>query len=151
MFKNNKQEYWFWMILFFINMLTFFVFMQGDDNKIHPNYIFNCISNLIQNNYVGIADGGDILSFARVGLNSKYYLLAAKAMEESFGNKCLPVMCGGSIPVASMLKEHLNKETIFSERVNGEFKLRRDFKINNNEIGKVLIKNKKTPIRYPNF
>ena len=46
-------------------------------------------------------------------LNSKYYLLAAKAMEESFGNKCLPVMCGGSIPVASMLKEHLNKETIF--------------------------------------
>ena len=46
----------------------------GDDNKIPPNYIFNCISNLIQNNYVGIADGGDILSFARVGLNSKYYL-----------------------------------------------------------------------------
>ena len=46
----------------------------GDDNKIHPNYIFNCISNLVQHNYVGIADGGDILSFARVGLNSKYYL-----------------------------------------------------------------------------
>jgi len=46
-------------------------------------------------------------------LDSVYYNLASKAMEESFGNKCLPVMCGGSIPVASMLKEHLNKETIF--------------------------------------
>jgi uncharacterized membrane protein YhaH (DUF805 family) len=34
MFKSKKQEYWFWMVLFFINMLTFFVFMQGDDSKI---------------------------------------------------------------------------------------------------------------------
>ncbi|MBT6293592.1 M20/M25/M40 family metallo-hydrolase, partial [bacterium] len=46
-------------------------------------------------------------------LNSPYYLFAARAMEESFGVKCLPVMCGGSIPVASMIKSHLNKETIF--------------------------------------
>jgi len=46
-------------------------------------------------------------------LNSPYYVLAAKAMEESFGTKCLAVMCGGSIPVASMLKKHFNKETIF--------------------------------------
>lgn len=46
-------------------------------------------------------------------LNSVYYQLAAASMEESFGVKCLPVMCGGSIPVASMLKQHLNKETIF--------------------------------------
>lgn len=35
MFKNKKQEYWFWMALFFINMLTFFVFMKGGDNRIH--------------------------------------------------------------------------------------------------------------------
>tara|TARA_B100000900_G_C20551526_1_gene704924 strand:+ start:691 stop:888 length:198 start_codon:yes stop_codon:yes gene_type:complete len=28
-FKNNKQEYWFWVILFLINMLTFFIFVQG--------------------------------------------------------------------------------------------------------------------------
>ena len=34
MFKNKKQEYWFWMILFFINMMTFFVFMQTDDSTI---------------------------------------------------------------------------------------------------------------------
>ena len=33
-FKNTKEVY------------------IGDDNKIHPNYIFNCISNPIQNNYV---------------------------------------------------------------------------------------------------
>ena len=46
-------------------------------------------------------------------LDSVYYKVAAKAMEDSFGTKCLPVMCGGSIPVASMLKKHLNKETIF--------------------------------------
>lgn len=32
MFKNKKQEYWFWIILFFINMLTFFVFMQGEES-----------------------------------------------------------------------------------------------------------------------
>ena len=55
-FKNNKESY------------------LGDDNKIHPNYIFNCINNLVKENYIGVADGGDILSFARVGLNSKYYL-----------------------------------------------------------------------------
>ena len=55
-FKNNKENY------------------LGDDNKIHPNYIFNCINNLVKENYIGVADGGDILSFARVGLNSKYYL-----------------------------------------------------------------------------
>ena len=28
----------------------------------------------MSNKFFGIADGGDILSFARVGLNSKYYL-----------------------------------------------------------------------------
>lgn len=46
-------------------------------------------------------------------LNSKYYKIAAKCMQDSFGAKTLPVMCGGSIPVASMFKTHLNKETIF--------------------------------------
>ncbi len=46
----------------------------GDDSKIHPNFIFNCINNLTSGNFFGIADGGDILSFARVSLKSKYYL-----------------------------------------------------------------------------
>ena len=35
----------------------------------------------------------------------------------------------GGIIVGYELGKLLNKETIFSERVNGEFKLRRDFKI----------------------
>ena len=43
----------------------------------------------------------------------------------------------GGIIVGFEIGRILNKETIFSERVNGEFKLRRDFTINKNQ--KVLI------------
>ena len=43
----------------------------------------------------------------------------------------------GGIIVGFEVGRILNKQTIFSERVNGEFKLRRDFKINKNQ--KVLI------------
>ena len=43
----------------------------------------------------------------------------------------------GGIIIGYELGKILNKQTIFSERVNGEFKLRRDFKINKND--KVLI------------
>jgi orotate phosphoribosyltransferase len=43
----------------------------------------------------------------------------------------------GGIIVGYELGKLLNKETIFSERVNGEFKLRRDFQIKKND--KVLI------------
>ena len=43
----------------------------------------------------------------------------------------------GGIIVGYEIGRILNKETIFSERVNGEFKLRRDFTINKNQ--KVLI------------
>ena len=43
----------------------------------------------------------------------------------------------GGIIVGYEIGRLLNKETIFSERVNGEFKLRRDFTINKNQ--KVLI------------
>ena len=43
----------------------------------------------------------------------------------------------GGIIVGYEIGRILNKETIFSERVNGEFKLRRDFKIKKNQ--KVLI------------
>ena len=35
----------------------------GKDQKIHPEFIFTCINNLMSNNFFGIADGGDILSF----------------------------------------------------------------------------------------
>ena len=43
----------------------------------------------------------------------------------------------GGIVLGYEIGRLLNKETIFSERVNGEFKLRRDFTINKNQ--KVLI------------
>ena len=43
----------------------------------------------------------------------------------------------GGIIVGYEIGRILNKETIFSERINGEFKLRRDFTINKNQ--KVLI------------
>ena len=46
----------------------------GTDNKINPELIFHVIKNIIDDDYIGIADGGDILSFARVGLSSNYYL-----------------------------------------------------------------------------
>ena len=43
----------------------------------------------------------------------------------------------GGIIIGYEIGKLLNKETIFSERINGEFKLRRDFKIKKNT--KVLI------------
>ena len=39
----------------------------------------------------------------------------------------------GGIIVGYEIGKLLNKETIFSERVNGEFKLRRDFSIKKNQ------------------
>ena len=50
---------------------------------------------------------------------------------ESFDLILSPAM--GGIIVGYEIGRILNKETIFSERVNGEFKLRRDFTINKNQ------------------
>ena len=58
-----------------------------------------------------------------------------RASFESFDLILSPAM--GGIIIGYEIGRILNKETIFSERVNGEFKLRRDFKINKNN--KVLI------------
>ncbi|MCA0302835.1 MAG: thiamine pyrophosphate-binding protein [Proteobacteria bacterium] len=46
----------------------------GDDGKIHPNAIFDAIRQHATPDYIGIADGGDLLSFARVGLDAQTYL-----------------------------------------------------------------------------
>ena len=62
----------------------------------------------------------------------------AEKIENSFKNIDLilsPAM--GGIVIGYEIGRLLKKETIFSERVNGEFKLRRDFSINKNS--KVLI------------
>jgi acetolactate synthase-1/2/3 large subunit len=46
----------------------------GADGKIHPAAIFDSIAAVADPDYVGIADGGDLLSFARTGLQSKIYM-----------------------------------------------------------------------------
>ena len=70
----------------------------GDDNKINPNLIFEKLKNIIDDDFVGIADGGDILSFARVGLHSKYYMDSG-----TFG--CLGVGIPYAIAASKVFKE----------------------------------------------
>jgi acetolactate synthase-1/2/3 large subunit len=48
--------------------------MLGSDGKIHPRAIFDAIAEIADKNYIAIADGGDLLSFARVGLAAHTYL-----------------------------------------------------------------------------
>jgi len=44
------------------------------DGKIHPMAIFDAIREIAEPDYVGIADGGDLLSFARIGLDTRTYM-----------------------------------------------------------------------------
>ena len=46
----------------------------GADGKIHPMAIFEAIREVADPDHVGIADGGDLLSFARIGLHSRTYM-----------------------------------------------------------------------------
>jgi acetolactate synthase-1/2/3 large subunit len=46
----------------------------GPDGKIHPNKIFEAIAKIADPDYIAIADGGDLLSFARIGLTAGTYL-----------------------------------------------------------------------------
>ncbi len=46
----------------------------GADGKIHPRRIFDAIAEVAEPDYIAIADGGDILSFARVGLAARTYM-----------------------------------------------------------------------------
>ncbi len=48
---------------------------DGKDGRMHPNRIFHAIRELgLQDDWIGIADGGDLLSFARTGLDAKAYM-----------------------------------------------------------------------------
>ena len=47
---------------------------MGSDGRIHPGAIFRAIRKVADPDHVGIADGGDLLSFARVGLTSRTYM-----------------------------------------------------------------------------
>ncbi len=44
------------------------------DGKIHPMAIFEAIKEVADPDYIGIADGGDLLSFARIGLLARTYM-----------------------------------------------------------------------------
>jgi acetolactate synthase I/II/III large subunit len=46
----------------------------GADGKIHPRAIFDAIAEVAAPDHIAIADGGDLLSFARVGLRSHTYM-----------------------------------------------------------------------------
>jgi acetolactate synthase I/II/III large subunit len=46
----------------------------GKDGYMHPNRILAALSDVLAPDAIAIADGGDILSFARVGLNTRTYL-----------------------------------------------------------------------------
>ncbi len=46
----------------------------GADGKIHPMAIFDAIKANAEPDYIAIADGGDLLSFARIGLEASTYM-----------------------------------------------------------------------------
>lgn len=46
----------------------------GEDGKIHPMAIFEALRDQVAPDAIGVADGGDFLSFARIGLTTSTYL-----------------------------------------------------------------------------
>jgi acetolactate synthase-1/2/3 large subunit len=46
----------------------------GSDGKIHPRVIFDAVAATAPKDYIAIADGGDLLSFARTGLAASIYM-----------------------------------------------------------------------------
>ena len=46
----------------------------GKDGHMHPNRIFDALRKVLKSDAITIADGGDLLSFARMGLESRTYL-----------------------------------------------------------------------------
>jgi len=46
----------------------------GRDGYLHPNRIFAALQDVLDADAIGIADGGDLLSFARTGLDTRTYL-----------------------------------------------------------------------------
>jgi thiamine pyrophosphate-dependent acetolactate synthase large subunit-like protein len=46
----------------------------GTDGKIHPGAIFDALAAVVPPDYIAIADGGDLLSFARTGMRANTYM-----------------------------------------------------------------------------
>jgi acetolactate synthase-1/2/3 large subunit len=84
--------------------------MTGEDGKIHPRVIFDVIAQLADPDYVAIADGGDLLSFARTGLQAKTYMDAG-----AFG--CL----GVGVPFAVAAALALPGRQVISVNGDGAF------------------------------
>jgi acetolactate synthase-1/2/3 large subunit len=82
----------------------------GADGKIHPRAIFDAIAAVAEPNYIGIADGGDLLSFARTGLQSGIYMDAG-----AFG--CL----GVGVPYAVAAALALPGRQVISVNGDGAF------------------------------
>ncbi|MBL6665058.1 MAG: orotate phosphoribosyltransferase, partial [Rickettsiales bacterium] len=59
----------------------------------------------------------------------------AEKIEKRLGNNCFDIVCApamGGVIVGYEMGRQLGKETIFCERVNGEFELRRGFELKKN-------------------
>lgn len=84
----------------------------GADGKIHPLAIFEAINEVAQADHIGIADGGDLLSFARIGLQTETYLDAG-----AFG--CL----GVGVPFAVAASLAFPKRQVISVNGDGAFGL----------------------------
>jgi acetolactate synthase-1/2/3 large subunit len=82
----------------------------GADGKIHPRAIFDAIAAVADPDYVGVADGGDLLSFARTGLQAKTYMDAG-----AFG--CL----GVGVPFAIAAALAMPERQVISVNGDGAF------------------------------
>ena len=82
----------------------------GSDGKIDPRAIFDAIAEIADPDYVAVADGGDLLSFARVGLAAKTYMDAG-----AFG--CL----GVGVPFAIAAALALPDRQVISINGDGAF------------------------------
>jgi acetolactate synthase-1/2/3 large subunit len=84
--------------------------LTGPDGKIHPRVIFDAIAEVADHDYVAIADGGDLLSFARTGLQARTYMDAG-----AFG--CL----GVGVPFAIAAALALPERQVISVNGDGAF------------------------------
>ena len=82
----------------------------GADAKIHPRAIFDAIADLAAPDYVAVADGGDLLSFARTGLSASTYMDAG-----AFG--CL----GVGVPFAIAAAPAMPDRQVISVNGDGAF------------------------------
>lgn len=80
------------------------------DGKIHPESIFAAIRAVVDPDHIAIADGGDLLSFARVGLDATTYMDAG-----AFG--CL----GVGVPFANAAALAYPGRTVVSVNGDGAF------------------------------